>query len=129
MIQARAVADQATVSLVSVGRTWSTRTLVDAIRLVAPAPSRSWTRTVRRTTVGPVGSVHGVAAAIGCQALNELVPLAMRMSVAEAAPSLHARRSDTDRVFVGEGTTARPVTLGGPKTLPIAVQYSGRPVE
>src|SRR5712675_191864 len=124
MIQARAVYDQATVSLVIVGRTWSTRTFVEAIRLWAPDPLRNWTRIVRRTTLGPVGSVHGVATAIGCQALHALVPLAMRISVAGAALSVHVNRTDTLRVLVGEGTTASRVMVGAPKTLPIAVQYS-----
>src|SRR5580765_1166188 len=129
MIQARAAYDQATVSLVMVGRTWSTRTFVDAIRLWASDPLRNWTRTVRRTIVGPVGSVHGVAAAIGCQALKALVPLEIRISVAGDALSVHVRLSVTLRVLVGEGTIASRVMVGAPKTLPIAVQYSGRPVE
>src|SRR5258705_1947574 len=129
MIQAWAVYDQATVNLVIVGRTWSTRTFVDAIRLWASDPSRNWTRIVRRTIVGPVGSVHDVAAAIGCQALKALVPLAMRISVAGDAWSAHVKLSVTFRTLVGDGATASRVTVGAPKTLPIAVQYSGRPVE
>src|SRR5258705_5752527 len=129
MIQARADVDQTTVSLVSVGRAWSYRTVAERIGLAAPAPLRIWTRIVRLTTVAPLGRVHGVAAAIGCHGPNAPVPLAIRISVAAEEPSFQTRRTDTERVFVGDGTMLTFVINGGPKTLPMAVQYSGRPVE